>query len=51
MVILGLDPGFATIGFGVINSERGKASAIDYGTITTPKDRSFPSGSRSSKRA
>ena len=42
MVILGLDPGFATIGFGVINSEKGRAAAIDYGTITTPKDVSFP---------
>ncbi len=42
MIILGLDPGFATIGFGVIESEKGKATAIDYGTITTPKELTFP---------
>ncbi len=42
MIILGLDPGFATIGYGVINSERGKATVIDYGTVTTPKELSFP---------
>lgn len=42
MIILGLDPGFATIGFGVINSEKGKATVIDYGTIKTPKELSFP---------
>jgi len=42
MVILGLDPGFATIGFGVINYEKGKATVIDYGTIKTPKELSFP---------
>ena len=42
MVILGLDPGFATIGFGVINSDRGRASLIDYGTVITPKEKTFP---------
>ena len=41
MVILGLDPGFATIGFGVINYEKGKATVIDYGTIR--RLRSYPS--------
>ncbi|MBQ7164358.1 MAG: crossover junction endodeoxyribonuclease RuvC [Clostridia bacterium] len=42
MVILGLDPGFATIGFGVIQSERGKVGLIDYGAIVTPKEKTFP---------
>lgn len=42
MIILGLDPGFGTIGYGVINSEKGRASVIDYGTIKTPKELSFP---------
>ncbi len=38
MIILGLDPGYATIGYGVIEkSERGVA-AVDYGVITTPPD-------------
>lgn len=36
MVILGIDPGVATIGFGAINAERQKNTLIQYGTITTP---------------
>ena len=36
MVILGLDPGIATVGFGLISSENGKQRAITYGAITTP---------------
>ena len=36
MVILCIDPGFATIGFGVINADRQKNTLIRYGTITTP---------------
>ena len=36
MVILGIDPGVATIGFGVLHSERGKNTVIQYGVITTP---------------
>ena len=36
MRILGLDPGIATVGFGVIRSERGKNEALSFGAITTP---------------
>ena len=36
MVILGIDPGVATIGFGLIRAERGKNTLIQYGVITTP---------------
>jgi crossover junction endodeoxyribonuclease RuvC len=36
MVILGLDPGIATVGFGVIRTERGRSTALSYGAITTP---------------
>lgn len=42
MRILGIDPGFATIGFGVIESERGNCRLIQYGTITTPAGMEFP---------
>ncbi len=35
MVILGIDPGFATVGFGVIRVEQGRQSMVQYGTITT----------------
>ena len=36
MIVLGIDPGVATIGFGVIETERGKDRLIQYGVITTP---------------
>ena len=42
MRILGIDPGFATIGFGMIDSERGEHRLIQYGTVTTPADLAFP---------
>ncbi len=40
MVILGIDPGYAIIGYGVIEGETNKV--IDYGAITTPKEDSMP---------
>lgn len=36
MRILGIDPGFATIGFGLVDAERGQVQMRTYGTITTP---------------
>ncbi len=36
MRILGIDPGVATVGFGVIDSERGRQSFVRCGVITTP---------------
>ena len=36
MRILGIDPGFATIGFGLITAERGRVHMVTYGAITTP---------------
>ncbi|MEG2604231.1 MAG: crossover junction endodeoxyribonuclease RuvC [Clostridia bacterium] len=40
MVILGIDPGLATLGWGVIEAEHGKQRLIEYGCIlTTPKQR------------
>lgn len=42
MVILGIDPGYATTGFGLISSERGKYTLLQYGTVTTPPDLAFP---------
>ncbi len=35
MIILGIDPGYAIVGYGVIRYEGGKMSVIDYGKITT----------------
>lgn len=42
MVILGIDPGFATVGFGVIRGEQGRQSIVQYGTITTPAGQPLP---------
>ena len=36
MRILGIDPGVATIGFGVVEAERGGTRLLRYGVITTP---------------
>ena len=36
MRILGIDPGIATIGFGLVEAEKGKVSMLAYGVITTP---------------
>lgn len=42
MVILGIDPGFAIVGFGVVRTERGKQTLIQCGAITTPAGRPLP---------
>jgi crossover junction endodeoxyribonuclease RuvC len=36
MIILGIDPGLATVGYGVIKSENNKFATIAYGAIITP---------------
>lgn len=41
MRILGIDPGYATIGFGLIEANRGNYRLIQYGTITTPSELPF----------
>ena len=42
MIILGIDPGIAIVGYGVIEAVKGNFRAIDYGVITTPKENSTP---------
>lgn len=42
MIILGFDPGLATLGYGVVKSERGKNEMIDYGVVLTPKEENLP---------
>ena len=42
MRILGIDPGYATTGFGLIFSERSEVRLLQYGVVTTPKDLPFP---------
>lgn len=38
MRVLGIDPGYATIGYGVIDTDGNRHQAVDYGVITTPKN-------------
>lgn len=41
MRILGIDPGYATTGFGVLEAERGATRLVQYGVITTPPGLAF----------
>ena len=41
MVILGIDPGYAIIGYGIIDTSKSDM-VVDYGAITTPKEDSMP---------
>ncbi len=42
MRILGIDPGYATIGYGIIDKTPRGLKTIDYGVIETPKNESIP---------
>ncbi len=42
MIILGIDPGYATTGFGVLHAERGVYQLQRYGVISTPAGMAFP---------
>ena len=43
MIILGIDPGLATLGYGVIEKDsRGNFRALDCGVVTTPKEEGLP---------
>lgn len=35
MTVLGIDPGLATVGYGVVHKEKGKLNAVDFGVIRT----------------
>ena len=41
--VIGFDPGFAIVGYGVLDYEDFRnIKVVDYGVITTPKEESFP---------
>ena len=42
MIILGIDPGLATLGYGVIEVENDKRRLIQFGTLTTPAGQPMP---------
>ncbi len=41
MRIIGIDPGYAIVGFGIIEYDNGRFKVIDYGAVTTPADMDF----------
>lgn len=41
MRILGIDPGYATIGFGLIEAQGGRCTPLQYGAVTTPAGADF----------
>ena len=43
MIILGIDPGLATLGYGVLEKDKnGNVRAVDYGVVLTPKTERLP---------
>lgn len=41
MVILGIDPGYAIVGYGFIRYEKSRYQVLDFGAITTPAGMEF----------
>lgn len=41
MIIMGIDPGFAITGYGIVKYEGNKFSVIDYGAVTTKPSTEF----------
>lgn len=42
MRILGIDPGYAIVGYGVVDYDRNRFLPVRFGAITTPADMEFP---------
>lgn len=42
MRILGIDPGYARLGYGIVDAEGGRVKALDYGVIETFPTEPFP---------
>ena len=42
MIVLGIDPGLALLGWGVIESEQNRQRLINYGCVSTTPDQLFP---------
>ena len=43
MIILGIDPGLATMGYGILEKKKnGDCRAVDYGVVLTPKEEGLP---------
>lgn len=42
MRILGIDPGYALVGYGIIDYDNVSPKIVDYGVISTPKEETLP---------
>ena len=42
MRVLGIDPGYATTGFGLLQTDASGVRLLRYGVVTTPKELPFP---------
>ncbi|RMF33429.1 MAG: crossover junction endodeoxyribonuclease RuvC [Chloroflexi bacterium] len=42
MLVLGIDPGLATTGYGLVREKEGELEAVAYGVITTPASLPLP---------
>ena len=42
MIVLGIDPGTAALGYGIVESTRGRVRAVDHGCLVTSPDSSLP---------
>ena len=42
MIVIGIDPGYAIVGFGIVKYQGSKFLTLDYGTIETPAGMEMP---------
>jgi crossover junction endodeoxyribonuclease RuvC len=42
MIVIGIDPGLATVGFGVIRTEKNNITPVSYGAIRTSAEKQSP---------
>lgn len=42
MIVLGIDPGIAIMGYGLVETVNGKLNPIDFGVVTTPANMAVP---------
>ena len=42
MIVLGIDPGTAALGYGIVDATAGRVREIDHGCLVTSPDRSLP---------
>ena len=43
MIVLGIDPGTASLGYGIVEEDGGSVRAVDFGVFSTTADASLPS--------